>query len=94
MNHALVGRESWEAGEEIKISLRQFKHIDVIESAANLSALRGIGFNFDEIREMTGYSTLDTEFSQSRALTKNYMSEIDQSGSGGKEETNEGNVSV
>lgn len=50
--------------------LARFKHVDVVDSAVNLDKLRGIGFNYDEIREMVGYPLLNTEFSQARALTK------------------------
>ena len=35
----------------------------------------GIGFNLDELREMVGYPLLNTDFSQERALTKNYGEE-------------------
>ena len=55
--------------------LARFKHVDVIDSANSLDKLRGIGFNFDEIREMVGYEALNTEWSQARALTKNYTTE-------------------
>ena len=48
--------------------------MDVIDSAANLDKLRGIGFSYDEIREMVGYQALNTNFSTQRALTKNYAS--------------------
>lgn len=40
-----------------------------------IDKLRGIGFNLDELREMVGYPLLNTDFSQERALTKNYGEE-------------------
>ena len=52
--------------------LARFKHVDVVDSANNLDKLRSNGWTFDEIREMVGYPALNTEFSQARALTKNY----------------------
>lgn len=61
--------------EKVLVWLARFKHVDVVDSAVNLDKLRGIGFNFDEILEMVGYPALYTEFSQARALTKNYGEE-------------------
>lgn len=61
--------------EKVMVWLARFKHVDVVDSAVNLDKLRGIGFNYDEIREMVGYPLLNTEFSQARALTKNYGEE-------------------
>lgn len=61
--------------EKVMVWLARFKHVDVVDSATNLDKLRGIGFNYDEIREMVGYPLLNTEFSQARALTKNYGEE-------------------
>jgi HK97 family phage portal protein len=61
--------------EKVMVWLARFKHVDVVDSATNLDKLRGIGFNYDELREMVGYPLLNTEFSQARALTKNYGEE-------------------
>lgn len=61
--------------EKVMVWLARFKHVDVVDSAINLDKLRGIGFNYDELREMVGYTVLNTEFSQARALTKNYGEE-------------------
>ena len=55
--------------------LAHFKHIDVIDAANSLDKLRAIGFTLDEIFEMVGYPALNTEFSSTRALTKNYATE-------------------
>lgn len=74
LNAKLVGEESYIRGEKIFVWLSRFKHVDVIDSASNLDKLRGIGFSYDEIREMVGYQALNTDFSQKRALTKNYAS--------------------
>ena len=49
--------------------------IDVIDAANSLDKLRAIGFTLDEIFEMVGYPALNTEFSTTRALTKNYATE-------------------
>ena len=83
MNAKLVGKEAYLKGEHIWIDMSKFKHRDIIESAANLDKLRSIGYNFDEIREITGWEALNTEFSQERVITKNYTSEL---GGDGNEE--------
>lgn len=72
----IVGEADYCAkAEKVMVWLARFKHVDVVDSAVNLDKLRGIGFNYDEIREMVGYPLLNTEFSQARALTKNYGEE-------------------
>lgn len=76
MNAKLVGERDFLQGERIWIDMSKYKHIDIIESATNLDKLRSIGFNFDEIREMVGYETLNTEFSQERVITKNYTNNL------------------
>lgn len=76
MTAALVGKEAFIAGEKIVIDMSKFKHVDVIESAANLDKLRAIGFTLDEIFEMVGREPLGTDFSQQRVITKNYTNEL------------------
>ena len=53
-----------------------YKHVDIIESAANLDKLRAIGFNLDEIFRMVGWEELGTEFSTQRVVTKNYTNDL------------------
>ena len=76
LNAKIVGMDDYCKGERIFVWMARFKHVDVVDSAASLDKLRGIGFNYDEIREMVGYQPLNTEFSTARALTKNYSSEL------------------
>ena len=72
----IVGKNDYcEKKERVLVWLARFKHIDIVDSAVNLDKLRGIGFNLDELREVVGYPLLNTEFSQERALTKNYGGE-------------------
>ena len=82
LNAKLVGEDSYLRGEYIWIDMSKFKHRDIIESAANLDKLRSIGYNFDEIREITGWEALGTEFSQERVITKNYTNDLGGEGSG------------
>lgn len=76
MTAALVGMDSFFKGEKIVIDMSKFKHVDVIESAANLDKLRAIGFTLDEIFEMVGREPLGTDFSKQRVITKNYTNEL------------------
>ena len=76
MNMALVGKDAYLRDEKIWIDMSKYKHVDVIESAANLDKLRAIGFNLDEIFEMVGWQPLNTEFSKQRVVTKNYTDEL------------------
>lgn len=75
LNAKLVGQADYIKGERAFVWLAHFKHIDVIDAANSLDKLRAIGFTLDEIFEMVGYPALNTEFSTSRALTKNYATE-------------------
>ncbi len=69
----IVGEKDYSGKcERVLVWLARFKHVDVVDSAVNLDKLRGIGFSYDELREMVGYPLLNTDFSQARALTKNY----------------------
>lgn len=76
MNAKLVGENDFMKGERIWVDMSKYKHVDVIESAANLDKLRSIGFNFDEIRDMVGWEPLDTDFSRERVITKNYTNNL------------------
>lgn len=75
LNAKLVGLSDYQMGERAVVWLNRFKHIDVLDAANSLDKLRGIGFTLDEIFEMVGYPALNTDFSTSRALTKNYSTE-------------------
>ena len=75
LNAKLVGQADYIKGERAFVWLAHFKHIDVIDASPSLDKLRAIGFTLDEIFEMVGYPALNTEFSTTRALTKNYATE-------------------
>ena len=75
LNAKLVGESDYLRGERAFVWLAHFKHVDVMDAAPQLDKLRAIGFTLDEIFEMVGYPALNTEFSTTRALTKNYTTE-------------------
>lgn len=76
LNAKLVGQKDYLNGEKIWIDMSGYKHVDIIESAANLDKLRAIGFNLDEIFRMVGWEELGTDFSTQRVVTKNYTNDL------------------
>lgn len=76
LNAKLVGQADYLKGEKIWIDMSGYKHVDIIESAANLDKLRAIGFSLDEIFRMVGWEELGTEFSTQRVVTKNYTNDL------------------
>lgn len=77
MTAALVGKDSFlNKNEKIWIDMSKYKHVDVIESAAQLEKLRGIGFSLDEIFELIGRQPLNTDFSKKRVITKNFTEDL------------------
>lgn len=76
LNAALVGASDYvRARERVKVSLINHNHRDIVECAANLEKLRGIGFTLDEVFGLVDMEPLGTDFSTSRALTKNFSEE-------------------
>lgn len=76
INAKLVGKESYLKGEKIWIDMSRYKHVDIIESAANLDKLRSIGFSFDEVLSVIGWQPMNTKFSKERVITKNYTNNL------------------
>ena len=83
MNAKLVGEEDYTNGERIMVWTSRFKHKDVLDSANSIDKLRADGFTLDEIFHMIGYPELGTEFTTTRALTKNYTTADLSAGSAG-----------
>lgn len=81
LNAKIVGMSDYVQGERILVWLGTFKHRDVLDNADKIDKLRADGFSLDECRKMVGLWSLDTDFSRSRVVTKNYAAE----GESGKE---------
>lgn len=64
--------QEWQNGSYVKVDTSCINHVDIIEVADNVAKLIGSGFTLDELRNRLGYSLLNTEFSQTRFITKNY----------------------
>ncbi len=73
----IVGQAAFANGDDVWIDVSHFKHVDILDSAANMDKLRSIGFNLDELRQTIGWEPLDTEFSQERVVTKNYTTDLE-----------------
>lgn len=75
LTEGLIGVEDYCKGERVFVWLNKFKHVDIVDAAGNLDKLRSIGFTLDELFELCGYPQLNTEFSTTRVVTKNYADE-------------------
>ncbi len=75
LTETLIGVDDYCKGERVFVWLNKFKHVDIVDAAGNLDKLRSIGFTLDEIFELCGYPQLNTEFSTTRVVTKNYADE-------------------
>lgn len=76
LNAKVIGMDDYVSKKErIQLFTGNHKHRDVLDSAAGAEKLRGIGFSLDEVRKMVGYMPLNTSFSRSRAITKNFETE-------------------
>lgn len=75
LNAKLVGSDDYISGERAFVWLAKFKHRDTLDNADKIDKLRADGYTLDECRELSGMWTLNTEFSTSRVITKNYSVE-------------------
>ena len=63
----------WKKGNFIKVDTSSINHIDIIDVADKVEKLLGCGvFNIDSILKRLGEQPLNTEFSQSHFITKNF----------------------
>lgn len=91
LNASLVGMEDYVSkNERIMVFLARFKHIDIIDAADKLSKMRGDGWTLDEIFHLIGYPEMHTDFTTTRALTKNYATPDGSEGSAGSSESGSG----
>lgn len=64
---------AWKQGKYYKVDTSKINHIDILESASNIDKLISSGFTcIDDLRELTGINKIDTEFSKTHFITKNY----------------------
>ena len=65
--------EEWRKGNFFVVDTSCINHIDILEAADKVDKLIGCGVaNIDDMRNRIGWQPLNTEFSKSHWLTKNY----------------------
>lgn len=65
--------ETWSKGNYIEIDTTCINHIDILDVAEKVDKLISSGTcNIDEVRSKVGMNPLDTEFSKTHWITKNY----------------------
>lgn len=65
--------DEWKKGCYVKVDTSCINHVDILEMGNEIYNLIGAGFSIDEIRERVDKPTLDTEFSKSHFLSKNFV---------------------
>lgn len=67
------GYSSWSKGNYIRVDTSSIQHIDVLDIADKADKLIASGTCcIDEVRNIIGFNALDTVFSQTHFMTKNY----------------------
>lgn len=65
--------DEWKRGDYVKIDTSAINHVDILEVADKVDKLIGCGVaNIDDMRKRIGWQPLNTDFSTSYFLTKNY----------------------
>lgn len=63
----------WKAGNYIKVDTSCINHVDILEVANEVYNLVGAGFSLDELRDRLDKQKLNTEFSRTHFLSKNFV---------------------
>lgn len=67
------GFTKWKKGNYIKVDTSKINHIDILDVADKVDKLISSGtFCIDEVRNILGQEKLNTEFSKTHFITKNY----------------------
>ena len=80
--------EEWKSGNFVVIDTSCINHVDILEVADKVDKLIGCGVaNVDDMRQRIGWQPLNTDFSTSYFLTKNYelAERVLTSGEGGEQ---------
>jgi HK97 family phage portal protein len=65
--------DEWKAGNYIKVDTSCINHVDILEVANEVYNLVGAGFSLDELRDRLDKQKLNTEFSRTHFLSKNFV---------------------
>lgn len=73
LTRKIYGFEGWKNGKYIKVDSSTINHIDVLDVAEKVDKLISSGVNcIDEVRAIIDYPALNTDFSKTHFITKNY----------------------
>ena len=73
LTRKVYGFEGWKKGCYIKVDTSTINHIDVLDVAEKVDKLIASGVNcIDEVRAIIDYPALDSDFSKTHFITKNY----------------------
>lgn len=67
------GFTGWKNGNYIKVDTSSINHVDILEVANEVYNLVGAGFSLDELRDRLDKQKLNTEFSRTHFLSKNFV---------------------
>jgi HK97 family phage portal protein len=67
------GFNGWKDGSYIKVDTSCINHVDILEVANEVYNLVGAGFSLDELRDRLDKQKLNTEFSRTHFLSKNFV---------------------
>lgn len=69
--------KEWKDGNYIKVDTSCINHVDILEVANEVYNLVGAGFSLDELRDRLDKQKLNTEFSRTHFLSKNFVPAAD-----------------
>lgn len=67
------GFSGWKDGNYIKVDTSCINHVDILEVANEVYNLVGAGFSLDELRDRLDKQELNTDFSRTHFLSKNFV---------------------
>jgi len=67
------GFSGWKDGNYIKVDTSCINHVDILEVANEVYNLVGAGFSLDELRDRLDKQKLNTDFSRTHFLSKNFV---------------------
>ena len=72
------GYNNFQRGNYIKVDTNNIMHTDIMSVAESVDKLVSCGaLNIDDVRELLGFNPLETEFSKTHWMTKNYSTAQD-----------------
>lgn len=73
MTRKYYGYNEWKEGNYIKVDTSCVNHVDILEVAQQVYNLVGAGFSLDELRSRLDKQLLNTDFSRTHFLSRNFV---------------------